>query len=38
LFSLHFIFVSLQMREQAKKHFVCIEANKFCFRFASKRK
>ncbi len=38
LFSLHFISVSLQMRKQAIKHFFRIEAKKFRFRFASKRK
>ncbi len=33
LFSLHFIFVSLQMRKQAKKHFFCIEAKKISLPF-----
>ncbi len=38
LFSLHFIFISLQMRKQAKKHiFRNNEAKKFRFRFASFR-
>jgi hypothetical protein len=36
-FSLYFIFVSLQILNQAKKHFFCIKAKKFCPRFASFR-
>ncbi len=36
LFSLHFIFVSLQMRKQAEKHFFHIEAISLLFRFEAK--
>jgi hypothetical protein len=37
LFSLHFIFISLQILNQARKHFFCIKAKQFCLRFASFR-
>ncbi len=37
LFSLHFIFVSLKMQKQVKKHFFRIEAKTFCFHFPSIR-